>query len=577
MKKNTLIAIACLIGILANAQPTSLADHAVSGVATVSLRYTGSDRTKCEVPPWTIAGGWHTYFMVDGIQTWIFSSPGSIANSSEIDFRNNGVGPYLGGSPYWKDPNFSRTNPVDHWRRTYYNIYSAEYYSHPQAGTISLGFMHSENKNYVDKNDCPDPDDRYQSTINPNVPIDCNYHDTYSGGNPYQDGYLAYHALVTAAWVPNNAQTNWGQQYFNNSLGPIVWPANGYVQSNWVSASQGVGGPSSITVGDYIYIFCGDIGPRGGVPVQEGRGRGIRVLRVHKNDALAASNYKIYYKDPAGNVSWDPSLPAGLTKENMLNYVQTLGPKGTDVLNDVTGRNPCMRFSVAKVKNTNYFIGVEEYIDENDLCSHVHLRYDGSYGPVSKFKVALRFSNDLLNWSNRILIINSPNCWDYHNMRYPILLSADGWSNTEVDLNDFYVLGTGGIEKSVNKVRIYIPPPPPPDPPPPPPIDCPFPDMPCEQPFRHATGSPKELQVEAVVFPNPSSASPKVRFNVPAKARVTIVLNDANGKTLTRVEDRVYERGTYLKEVDLLAKSPGVYLLQVKIGNAMRYLKIVKQ
>lgn len=566
MKKIFLSAvfIACTFTLLAQ-YPTSLPNHIVTGVSTVRFKYencflnntcySNQGKVKAEIPPWIIPGGWRSYFIVNGNETNIWSTPESLVDNSEIDFKNESVGPYLASLPYLNE----------NWRRNYNSIYSAHYINHPVQGGVSIGFQHSENKNYVSGSNC-NSGTHYQNTMNPAAQINCSDHWTWSGGDPYEDGWGAYHAMVTAAWTPNNQQTNWGQQYFGNQLGPIAWPSNGYVKSNDVIASSGLKHPSSIIEGDYIYIFFSDGGLfAGSLPQAEGREEGIKVIRVHKNNALDPTQYRVYYKDPAGNVSWDPSLPPGFTKETMLQYAKVQGPKSTDVLKDATSdQSQEIRFSVAKVSGTNYFIGVEEYIDYNDFCS--------SGG--NKFKVAIRFSYDLVNWSDRVLQIGASNCWDQHNMRYPILLNSNGWTNTEINLNDFYILGSHTITNQVNKVRLfyYVPPPPPP----PPPDPCP-PYIICHEEVEERSAKPRELSAAVIAYPNPTSSLTRLRFSVPKRDRVAMVLMDINGRVVRRITDKMYEAGAYFTDIDLSSKSSGMYLLQVIIGDERKHLKIIKQ
>jgi hypothetical protein len=560
MRKIYLIiaSIVCVFQATGQQYPTSLPHHVVSGISTIHLRYdhclanpscyNNQDKVNAEVPPWIIPGGWRSYFIVNGKQTNIFSTPESMVDHSEIDFKNDAIGPYLAA-----DPDLNK-----HWKRNYNNIWSAHYYVHPVQQGISLGYLHSENKNWA--SNCNDPSTYIINTINPTVQINCNDHYTWSDNNA--DGWLAYHSFVTAAWTHNNQSTNWGQQYFENELGPIVWPANGYVTNSNIVASNGPGGPSSIIVGDYIYVFFLDVGVWGDhLSQEEGRGRGIRVLKVHKNDALDPSQYRVYYKDPSGNEFWNPSLPAGFTKETMLQYVKIQGPKGTDILH-TNGQTASIRFSVAHVENTSYFIGVEEYIDLQTPCNDTEFA----------FKAAIRFSDDLVNWSDRILQIGDANCWTYFNMRYPIFLNANGWTNTEINLNDFYILGTRDVDNYVNKIHVYyyIPPPPPPPPPP-----CP-PGVFCE--ITDAKGGTKPLPgVKAIgVFPNPATSVTNIQFAITEDSRVRILLFDVNGRLVKRVDDKFYVKGTYTKQVDLSERSPGVYLLQIMVGNASSYLKVVK-
>jgi hypothetical protein len=78
---------------------------------------------------------------------------------------------------------------------------------------------------------------------------------------------------------------------------------------------------------------------------------------------------------------------------------------------------------------------------------------------TDRWEVALRYSADLLNWSTRQRVIVSKRVAEFP-LNYPVLCDVEGWSNTEIDINDFYVLGKGAEESfttSFNKVHIYNP------------------------------------------------------------------------------------------------------------------------
>jgi len=427
------------------AQFPSLSEHISDVDTSVIFRYKNCflnhacldnrGKRKTEVPPWVITGEKRSYFFVDGQQTYIWSTTQSLTGNVLINLKKTAMGPYTATLPYRNSPDYDAGVNIDNWKRNYHAIYCAHYLNHNTRGPMTLGFCHGENKNEV-VGDCNNGI-HFQNTIQSNALIDCNAPDTYSGGVPYHEGWDAYNGILSAAWMQNN-----GGQAFFNDLGPVAWPSTGYVTEDGIKCTSGLRHPSSILVNDYLYIFFVDSGVFGSnIPQEEGRQEGIKVVRVHKDQALDPFGYRIYYKDPSGNISWEPSLPAGLTKENMLNYVGVKGPRSSDILNDTSLNYQMIRFSAAKVKNTNYFIGVEQYIDLPDS---------------NKVKVALRFSADLLNWSDRQLVIYSAATWEDSSLNYPIFTNQEGSSNTEIDLSDFYVLGSAHTPSDhIQKKRIH--------------------------------------------------------------------------------------------------------------------------
>jgi len=405
----------CSLQLLSKAQyPASMDNYTVADRSPVNFT-NPKHKVRFEVPPWTIAGGWHTYIMVNGNACFTYSTPGNMITDNIIDLKN--YAPNFAVGPEGAKP----------WKRSYSSIYSAHFFAHPVEGNINIGFCHNENTNAC----------HHKNTINPLIEPLC--------GTAMD--YTAYFAMVSAVWTPSNKQTNWGQKGYDNDLGPILWPSLGFVTSDNINASEGLMQPSSIINGNYIYIFIWDKGPLGNHKGQEGKSRGIKLVRTTITNCTNPALYEVYYKDPAGLIHWLPSLPKGFTKETLLQFVKVPGPKATDILTDeIPNNTEAFRFTAARVKNHTYFIGCEEYIDNNDQKRH---------------HIALRFSYNLIDWSKRKKIVETSTNWNASDMNYPIFVSADGWSNTEVDLDDFYLVGTHSqspFNGVINRLHIKIKP-----------------------------------------------------------------------------------------------------------------------
>jgi hypothetical protein len=330
MKKVLLLISVHLVGLCTFAQyPAEMDGYTVGQVMGINF-YDGSSTIPMEIPPWTIAGGWHTYFMHNGTRTVTYSVPDPMAPNTSIDCT--GKGPHFATGPLATDP----------WKRSYSGIYSAHNLNYPVMGSINIGFCHDENKNI-----CP----QTENTIDPSIPVACS--------QPYQ----GYFAMVSAVWTYSDASNDWGQDGFSNDVGPILWPSTGFVEPDGVTqASQGLLQPSSIVWNNYLYVFIVDKGPLSGY-AGDGRERGIKLVRVPVTGCLDPKQYQVYYKDPLGNVQWLSSLPAGFTKENMMQFVKVQGPKSSNILGDEAYDNTmAYRFTAARVNNENYFIGMEEYL-----------------------------------------------------------------------------------------------------------------------------------------------------------------------------------------------------------------------
>jgi hypothetical protein len=541
-----LLTAACIVR--TNAQYPNLDRYVAAPAGAVTFHYHCNDwqslsqgcqsdaqKMKMEVPPWMIPGRWHSYFMVDGRNSYVCSSPADLVVNDDIDIRNDGVGP-ADVSAHSLGRNCDGRSRD--WARVYYGIYSAEYLRHPAEGAVSLGFLHGENKDVCDGgNDC-------HNTINKDPSNVC----------PFKgDFWPRYNSFVCAAWTPNNASTNWGQQYFSNDMGPIVWPSTGYLQEDGMKATTGVNHPSSIQYNGYVYVFYHDAGPYAGLNghSEEGRQEGIKVARAPVGQALISSAYQAYYRNAAGNEYWNPSLPAGFTKEKMHAYLQAKGPMTTDLMGDEE-RNQfgSLRFSVAKVRDRDYFIGVESYIDYND--GH-------------KYKTALRFSMDLLHWTDRRMIVDVASGFSTSTMNYPILLSADGWSNNLVDENDFYILGTASaISNKVYRKHITLA----------------SPGFSLQASAARAMpltvggiGSSGGLRVS----PNPGAGLFQLGYTLSGHAIVRVNIRDITGRLLRQGEPMQRAPGSYTEPVDMEGYAAGMYLLELMTGRERQVTKVMKR
>src|SRR6202022_3498932 len=156
------------------AQFPSLESYSVGSIASVTFKFDGpSGRRKnnTEVPPWIIPGDSKSYFFVDGSDSYIWSTPASLITNNLINL-NDADGPHNVSHSYIHSSGYSSTNNIWNWKRNYHGVYSALYFNHPTEGTVSLGFLHGENKNFVSGDPAYRLAARYQNTIQQNTPID---------------------------------------------------------------------------------------------------------------------------------------------------------------------------------------------------------------------------------------------------------------------------------------------------------------------------------------------------------------------------------------------------------------------
>jgi hypothetical protein len=406
-----------------------------------TVTFTNTGNAYCEIPPWVIPGGWYQYFFTTAwTKTW--ASPISlVAPTTSIDFSVNGYGPFnvLCQLDWWNGFLAPSTLPAGyHWRRQYNGIFSVHHYTHNTQGSINLAFTHGENKNER-QYDNAGTGQLYANTFDSAYPPVLSNPATYSGYAPGSSTYLecwrAYHATVNLAWLPNTAATDWGNGYYYDH-GPFVWPYSGYYHTDGSKSSSGLRHPSSVTKGDSIYVYFIDssvdnIAP--GVP-----GSGIKVAKAHLNDANDPLKWYVYTAS-----GWVASLPAGFTKETMLNYTKVMGPASTSLIYE--WQMDPIRFSVAKIKGTDYFLGAKLFLDYSVSSS----------SPAAR--IGLYLSKDMVTWSDRKLLVEDvAGGWDQLGLRYPIFLNKTGDNNEEIDLNDFYIIGTRPVGSSIGRLHLKL-------------------------------------------------------------------------------------------------------------------------
>ncbi|MET6997090.1 T9SS type A sorting domain-containing protein [Chitinophaga defluvii] len=392
-----------------------------------NVSFTNTSNAYCEVPPWVIKGSWHQYFFTTAwTKTW--ASPTSLAEpTTSINFSTSGYGPFnvLCQLSWWNGFLSPASLPAGyHWRRQYNGIFSVHHYTHSTQGSINLAFTHGENKNERQL-DNSGTGQLYANTFDTSYPPVLSNPATYSGYAPGSATYLecwrAYHATVNLAWLPNTAATDWGNGYYYDH-GPFVWPYSGYYHTDGSKSSSGLRHPTSVTKGDSIYVYYIDssvdnIAP--GVP-----GSGIKVAKAHLNDAIDPLKWYVYTAS-----GWVASLPSGFTKETMLNYVKVNGPASASLIYE--WQMDPVRFSVAKIKGTDYYLGAKLFLD-----------YSVS-GTSPAARIGLYLSKDMVTWSSRKLLVDDVSGgWEASELHYPIFLNKTGDNNEEIDLDDFYIIGS---------------------------------------------------------------------------------------------------------------------------------------
>lgn len=295
-------------------------------------------------------------------------------------------------------------NPVTYWRRNYYGAFSAHVIERPEDKAPCLVTInHGENKN-----------EKWEALglFYPNtvLPARAWAKEQYSGWDAkgqYGDYWPAYFAFIGLSFCP--LADNDGNRPMAYDQGPVLWPSTGYLDEKNNIVSCGLRHPSSIIHDGYLYIFYLEASHEK-VP-GEGRQAGIKLARAPLANLGRPGSFKCYFN---GAFS-EPALPAGFSRLER-KFFSVPGGRSTALLPAEANR-----FSVARVKGTDWFVGVEEYQPTPGV-----------------FEMALRLSKDLIHWSARAALPGTRAPWGegYH---YPNLLSKELDDNTLVDAEEFYI------------------------------------------------------------------------------------------------------------------------------------------
>ncbi|MEW6108513.1 MAG: T9SS type A sorting domain-containing protein [Nitrospirota bacterium] len=544
MRKYLLVISFILFTHFAPAQSIDLEDYSINTFQTDFKKINNTAAFWNEAPPWVIKGESYQYIFTTHFSS-MWSSSVSIGKPKDDILH---VGSWQGTDPNWivssshwwgkfYDPSFLQSPGYMHqsqwenyhWRRNYNGVFSAHVVNDKTTEQqILFAISHGENKNerigaYF-----------YQNTVRPDFKINKDDPTTYSGGVPYQDCWDAYFGFLNGNWSTYGKDNNWGNVYLHD-IGPIAWPAAGYLNQDGTQASKGLRHPSSIIDGNYLYIFVVDAS-------HHGKG-GVKLIRSHVNELQNTSKYETWSKS-----GWIPALPQGFTKERAADFFKRKGPNNSRVF--ALDRNT-IRFSVAKIIDTDEFIGVEEYIMG---------RGDHT------IKAAFRFSKDLIHWSDRVPFYAADD-WGSSTFRYPIFLNRDGTSNTEIDIEEFYVLGASG-DGSITKMHFNL-----------------------DQPIFPTEGS-RPNGVSPITFsgnrvnitgdagftvsPVPASLTVDLKFSLETTSNVKVNLYDARGVKVKTLLDDVLQPQILTKTFDISQLQHGLFVLELIQNDKRFFKKIIK-
>jgi hypothetical protein len=400
-------------------------------VATRTLRL--GDFQK-EVPP-VIIGGHHRRILFGGIESF-----NCVGGSNLIGPRSANaptacvqvLGPVVDNRQNQKGFDRFDADRASPYTRNYNGVFAASLFWQPGVGPSMLTINHTENKGeikpYAGAGQGPFPNSISTAVQNLTAV-------GATGSTCHVETLGCYFAFVTIAWVPFNADTNWGLIPFAD-LGPIVWPSLGYISGDGTKKlANGPRHPHALTYNGYIYVFYIDHfytnGRDGNHVLDRGERRsGVKLIRA-KFPHVSPGEWRAY----RGGGFDEPALPIGFQKDDP-QFFKRAGPIATPLFVDRqdpnSGTSETESFAAARVNGLDLFIGAEVYQDWQDEAP--------SQCP-GKHRLALRFSKDLIHWSDRRDIYGCLDAREFA-MHYATFIRHDSSTNEAIDLDDFYLVGT---------------------------------------------------------------------------------------------------------------------------------------
>lgn len=380
-----------------------------------------------EMPPWiqmingkvkaVISTAWCG--MLDFNPGKNITSTEQIFNGSSKKLLTTG-GIYNNGSPTGI---VSDADNFPYWRRNYYGPFNTFTVKNKSGKEYLIGIMHGENKNErlkVGSNIV-----EYKNTVFPSSRVyQSSEFDGEDANGVYHESSGTYFSFSGITVAPTDI--NDGADLQSGDKGPVIWPSGGYLDERGEQASQGARHSSGFATDEYLYIYYLDTTKNG---YEAGRYPGLKVARSPITSLGEPGSFRNYF---AGK--WEEkSLPDNFDKNDRSMFSKK-GGRGSVIL---TGSS--IRFSVAKVKGTSYYIGVEETFTGKGL------------------EIMLRASTDLANWGDPVTIKNAQTSkYLDGELHYPIFYNKDFTSCVEIDKDEFYVGGIYGQGSPPNSYMQYV-------------------------------------------------------------------------------------------------------------------------
>lgn len=300
---------------------------------------------------------------------------------------------------------------------------------------------HNEHQNVYEGSGSP----KFQGNIVPGRDVD----DTdkragYDANGVWYDDPTSYASFVSLGKI--TFDTTDGNVLSYVDYGPVTWPSSGFLNEYPGTSSDpnrsGTGNHQSPTLfypssdrdpdsDDWMYAFYVNSSD---TPTP-GQGQGISVARaLVGNQSGHLPKAWQTWQDP----DWVQSIPADMQTRDMEDYyVYDANWNNASDLIIYDSDYSTTWFSVANLLEANgsftgFFIGVECRV--NDISE--------------KWEMGLRFSKDLVNWTDFQLLYEATGGWGTGDFTYARFLNINGTSNNGVKLDNFYIYGINPSEGS---------------------------------------------------------------------------------------------------------------------------------
>lgn len=272
---------------------------------------------------------------------------------------------------------------------------------------------------------------QYQNRVFPQIRVE-NCTSGFVDGE-WRHCWPSFTSYVSFGYAPINSSGKVEAERYID-VGPIVWPPNGYKDQSNNKISSGFYHPTLFV--DEKYIFSYYLNDNN---LQIGQRKCLSVSRVPITQFMDVNAWRNYF---GGEFNTSP-LPPNFDKDEMLNFYTVGGGNADCVKLPSETADAIIYMNVAKIAGTDLYIGAEESATNG-----------------ADWKVGIRISRDLVNWSDMQVISTAPGAWGNGDLSYPTFVDNQGRNTNElIQPNDFYLVGksaTNSAGYELNSRRLAL-------------------------------------------------------------------------------------------------------------------------